>query len=120
MSIVRASLRRLHSPDIPDLESYHPESNSFGFLLQAMFGPENGDGEESFDMIVCTPGWVVRELAQKEIIVGHQHLILNEYDITKIRSFLVEYGCRCVGSTWQEVAAKLSRIGRWEFEDYAP
>jgi hypothetical protein len=26
---------------------------------------------------------------------------------------------RCGGATWQDVAAKVSRIGYWEFEDYA-
>lgn len=44
---MNAKLKRLHSPDIYNLENYHPESpDSFCFLLQAMIGPADEDGEE--------------------------------------------------------------------------
>jgi hypothetical protein len=46
MSAVRATLKQLHSPDVFDLEAYSPDDKTcFGFLLQAIFGPENADGE---------------------------------------------------------------------------
>ena len=121
MSAVRATLKQLHSPDVFDLEAYSPDDETcFGFLLQAMFGPENADGEESFNMIVCTPKWLAGELAQRRIISGRHHVIVNEYNFEELRSFLTAYGSKCEGDTWQEVALKLSRIGRWEFEDYVP
>lgn len=119
MNTIRPSLKRLHSPDIPDLKSFVPKNKkSFGFLLQAMFGPEASEGEESFDMIVCTPEWLANELKLMKIISGRYHIIVDEYDFEKIISFLDAYGRQCVGSTWRDVALQLSRIGKWEFEDY--
>jgi hypothetical protein len=118
---MRPLLKRVHSPDVFDLDVYSPEEEScFGFLLQAMFGPEEGEGEESFDMMVCTPEWLTRELTRKKIITGRHHLIVEEYDLQAIRSFLSAFGRKCEGNTWKDVALKLSRIGKWEFEDYTP
>lgn len=119
MSLVRACLKRLHSPDVYDLDSYRPTDESrFALQLQAFFGPEGSEGEESFDLVVCTPGWLAQKVEQERVISGRHYLIVNEYNIEEIRTFLVRYATRCPGRTWNEVAEKLARIGLWEFEDY--
>lgn len=121
MSQVKPVLKRLHSPDVFDLEAFAPADPAcFSFLLQAMFGPEGGEGEESFDVLVCTPGWIAREVERRRILDGRHHLIVSAFDIQQVRSFLVAYANACVGKTWQEVATKLARLGKWEFEDYKP
>jgi hypothetical protein len=118
MSIVRPELKRLHSPDVFDLNKpMIDDSAPFCVLLQAMFGPEGAEGEESFDMLVCNPKWIEAR-AKERAFSGRHHLIVLGFDINQIRSFLVEYSGKCSGSTWSEVAEKLGRIGRWEFEDY--
>ena len=71
-------------------------------------------------MVVCTPGWIAREVERNRIVHGCHHLIVSTFDLQQIRSFLVAYANTCSGKTWQEAAAKLSRIGKWEFEDYKP
>jgi hypothetical protein len=116
---MRPLLKRLHSPDIFDLKSFSPEDDDcFGFLLQAMFGPEDGEGEESFDIVVCTPKWLGQLLAKDIVLSGRHYLFVKEYNLETIRSFLEQYARQCSGETWQDVAQKLSRIGHWEFEDY--
>ena len=44
---MRAMLKRLHSPDIYNLDVWSPGDERFGFLLQAMIGPSDSSDEES-------------------------------------------------------------------------
>jgi hypothetical protein len=121
MSTIQPVLKRLHSPDALDLESFSPaDPTCFSFLLQAMFGPEDSEGEESFDIVVCTPRWLASEVERKGLVDGRHHLVVSQFDLAQIRSFLAGYAKNCAGNTWQEAAIKLSRLGKWEFEDYRP
>jgi hypothetical protein len=52
--MMQAELKRLHSPDVIDLNAFRP-NGPFGFLLQAMVGPQGAEGDEAFDVVVCTP-----------------------------------------------------------------
>lgn len=116
---MRAQIKRLHSPDVLDLKSYKPDSsNCFGFLLQVMAGPEGGEGEESFDVLVCTPQWLRLNHPPSEIVIGRHHLIVQEYEYGRLEAFLEDYCRHCEGETWQAIAEQLSRLGKWEFEDY--
>lgn len=115
---MRAELKSMHSPDI-DLPTFWPESpDCFGFLLQAMIGPEGQDGAESFDIQVCTPKWLLGRHKPNDVLMGAHMLIVFEYDLQRIREFIQHYCQLCVGTSWQEITSKLARIGGWEFEDY--
>lgn len=85
-----AKLKRLHSPDIYNLEIYQPEyANSFCFLLQAMVGPEGEEGEECeecFDIEVCTSKRIEENLGLDEPLVEQYCLTLHSYNY-KICSF---------------------------------
>jgi hypothetical protein len=117
---MRAQLKRLHSPDI-DIDTYKPEdTTNFGFLLQAMIGPEGQDSEESFDIQVCTPDWLKSQHSASEAVFGRHMLIVFEYDKHRIEQAIARYCERCVGNDWQEIAERLGRIGQSEFEDYVP
>jgi|ERR1044071_1200900 hypothetical protein len=118
---MRAAIRRLHSPDIDDLARYQPtEPDRFGFLLQIFVGPENGPGEESFDVVVCTPLWILDRYSREEIVEGRHMLVVFEYNYRRLEEFINAKVAHAVGATWEDVAMLLSRLGRWEFEDYVP
>jgi hypothetical protein len=115
---MRAELKRLHSPDI-DLAAYWPDDQeSFHFLLRAMIGPENSDASESFDFEVCTPAWLAMNRASEGLIFGRHWIIVFGYDLEAIESRLKRLCSRTMADTWQEIAKKLGRYGKWEFEDY--
>jgi len=118
-SPMRAEIKSLHSPDIADLARYTPdESDNFGFLLQLMAGPVGEPGEESFDILVCTPRWLTEKYRTDEIIDGRHTLIMFEYDYPRLVKKLERAVQYCTGENWREVGTKLGRMGKWEFEDY--
>jgi hypothetical protein len=119
--MISAELKRVHSPDVVDLAAYQPtEEEMFGFLLQLIAGPSGEDGEESFDVTVCTPAWLQRNLGRTDIVMGRHYLFVRRYDYQGLMRFLVDYCQNCRGDSWSEVAEQLGRIGKWEFEDYRP
>lgn len=116
---MKAQIKYLHSPDVDDLQSFIPQvKDSFCFLLQIMVGPLGQQGEESFDALVCTPKWLIEHFDKGQIIIGRHYLLVFEYDYDRLTSFIDSYIEKCEGESWQEIATKLSRIGKWEFEDY--
>jgi len=111
-----AELRNLFSLDV-DLLSFFPErEDCFVLQLRAMIGPKGQSSEESFDIQVCTPRWMLENC--QEPMWGRHLLVVPGYDMQLIRSMLNHYCESCTGATWHEVANKISRIGKWEFEDY--
>lgn len=117
---MRAAVKRFHSPDA-DLEAYVPDdAGDVGVLVQVMAGPAHSPGEESFDVVVCTPRWLRRLTEEHGPIVGRHHLVVESWDWPRIRLFLTQEVETHEASTWQDLAAKVGRIGKWEFEDYEP
>ena len=114
-------LKRLHSPDIDNLESYSPDQpDNFSFLLQAMVGSSDGEGEESFDLVVCTPQWMIERYKSDDVLLGLHKIIVLEYDYRRLRGFIEKFLMRCSGKNWDEVASKVSLLGHWEFDGHRP
>lgn len=116
---MKAIIKRLHSPDIYNLSDFVPEkADSFYILLQLIVSPLNIDGEESFDVILCTPKWLIENHQKSDIIIGRHHLIVFEYNYNRIYDKLKRIVENIEGHTWNDIAEQLSRLGKWEFEDY--
>ena len=118
---MKIEIKRFHSPDIQSLEEHRPEKNdSFCFLLQIIAGPLGEAGEESFDLLVCTPKWLSEKHDRKEILIGEHMLIVFQFDWENIKKKLIEKVEELEGEDWESLALKLDRIGKWEFRDYLP
>lgn len=114
-----AEIRRFHSPDVRDLTQWTPpDLQDFGILLQVLIGPKGQQGEEAFDFVVCSPAWLLKDRGAKSVIFGSHHILLFEYNFDRLQEALTKLVTGVSGSSWNELAQKLSRYGRWEFEDY--
>nr|WP_165935776.1 MULTISPECIES: immunity 8 family protein [unclassified Bradyrhizobium] len=116
--MVTAKLRFLHSPDADPLEAFAP-NGPFGVLVMAIVGPADGPGQESFDFMLCTPDWFSSKI-QDDITIGRHHVFVKQYDYPRLQAFVEAYCAECSGASWREVAEKLGRLGKWEFEDFSP
>jgi Immunity protein 8 len=117
---VRAVVRRFHSPDA-DLDRYLPDDpEDVGLLVQMMVGPAGKPGEESFDVVVCTPRWLDRRVREGGPLIGRHHLFIERWDAARVRLNLTRAVESEEAPTWPELAIKIGRIGKWEFEDYRP
>jgi hypothetical protein len=117
--MIQAELHRLHSPDAPDLHAYVPlNPDRFSVLVQAMIGPKGGQGEESFDFVVCSPTWLGEQASAEGCVIGRHHIVMNQFDADVLRATIENLCRQATGPDWESVACYLARFGQWEFEDY--
>jgi hypothetical protein len=64
---------------------------------------------------MCSPEWL-RD--QGKPTIGRHHLIVPNFDHENLVDFVKGYLDTCDGGDWTEVATKVGRLGRWEFEEY--
>jgi hypothetical protein len=116
---MQAVLKSIWTIDGEDASTFTPEHpECFSVWLRLFVGPSNGAGEESFDVLVCSPGWLARECERDSFVVGRHHFVVNSFEFASIRDNLSRLVGQCSGASWAEVASKVARIGYWEFEDY--
>ena len=105
--------------DYSDAASYMSANPSDdGLWVRMMIGSDDGPGEESFDILVCTPAWLSSQVRADGPQLGRHHLVVDSLAIGTVIDFLRQEVESIEGETWDEVGNKLSRLGRWEFEDY--
>ncbi|HEV8626102.1 MAG TPA: immunity 8 family protein [Acidimicrobiia bacterium] len=97
-----------------------PNPHDDAFSLRVLVGPAEGPGEESFDVLVCTPAWLARTVAEQGPMIGRHRLIVEHLDLPLAEQFLSDQIERLDEPSWPELAAKIARLGHWEFEDYRP
>ncbi len=86
--------------------------------LVMLIGPQNGPGDETFQITVCTPQATKALLDRDGIVVGRHLLLVRDLDPAKIEAFLHDRLRRLDGNNWPELAEKIGRLAYWEFEDY--
>jgi Immunity protein 8 len=114
---VRAELKHLAFDPEPGTLPADPAS--FAFLVRMFVGPADGAGEESFDLTVCSPQWLATQCAQVGPYNARHHVVVNveDFDRRQLESWLRSQVQQATGSTWSEIADRISRLGAWEFED---
>ena len=122
---MRAQLKGMDSVDAPglgELDAFAPEDpERFVLNLNITVGPADGPGGDVFEMTVCTPLWLARQIEsgdEPDIVPGRHFLFVRRYDIDRIESFIREYVEKAEFDTWEELGAYVGRLGHWEFEDY--
>ena len=75
-------------------------------------------GEESFDVLMCAPGWLREEIERHGPITGRHLLVVCPLELREAIRFST---CRIEGERaedWARLGERLSWIGFRELEDY--
>jgi hypothetical protein len=104
--------------DVPDLAEWTPSTDDFAVGVRLLVGPDGEEGEESFDLTVCSAGWLAARVRDEFIWDARHHLAVEHFDYRRLADYLQRRVEACQGSSWDEVSEKLARLGHWEFEDY--
>lgn len=115
---MKARLRSVFSSDVDDLDNWRPPESDFSLVIRLLVGPDTGPGEESFDLTLCTGGWLAAQASAAGCYEPRHHLIVDRFDWRRIRGYIVRRVEGCDGQDWNEVAEKVSRFAYWEFEDF--
>ena len=101
-----------------EMAKYVPEDPEvFSLGLEFNAGVEGEKGSDLFNLVVVTPKWLLYN-SEEKIIIGRHKLIVFNYNAERLKNFIISYVESCTGDTWQEVAEKIGRLGKWEYEDY--
>lgn len=115
---MKAIVRSIYSTDV-DVDSYVPAVPEVdGIWVRFIIGPVVGPGEESFDVLICTPLWLKRVVEREGPQFGRHRLIVDPLDLPGAITFLKERFEDIEAENWSELGEKLGRLGYWEFEDY--
>ncbi|MDN6555872.1 MAG: immunity 8 family protein [Acidipropionibacterium acidipropionici] len=115
---MRAEVKGFYSSDIDVhcYESSDPEID--GQWIRFLVGPQGHEGEESFDILICTPRWLEKQIEETGPRLGMNHFIVNRFDLRYAIPVLTNKITSVYGDNWDDIAGRLSKIGYWEFEGY--
>jgi immunity protein 8 of polymorphic toxin system len=115
---VRVRLKGFHSPDVFDLRDYVPAgSDKFGFLIELLVGSDEGGEADIIGAVICRPRWLAQKYKASDAISGYHKIIVLGYDYERLWAYVEAY-CKSVEEPmWQAVAARVGKLGMWEFAD---
>jgi hypothetical protein len=85
-----------------------------------LVGPSDSPGEESFDLVVCSPQWLAARCREVGLYDARHHLVVDveQFDKRHLRTWLESRVSNGQAETWREIGERLGRLGQWAFEDY--
>jgi hypothetical protein len=116
---MRAELKNLDLD--PDPEKLYGDPAGFVTTARIVAGPEDGPGEESFAIVICTPEWLADACRKAGGIYNARHHLVvdsSRFDRDTLNAWLAARVRETEADTWPRLATRLSHLAYWEFEDY--
>jgi hypothetical protein len=113
------------------LQGYSPcDPEDFGFDAWVYIGIEGEEGSDLFDLVVCSPSWLARELSSGRslarftdeeelgsVVLGPEVWYMPRWDRTGFEEALRPLCSRCSPAPgWSSVASRLGRYLAWEYD----
>lgn len=109
-------LKSLMCSDVDLADFSPPNTDPVRIYVEAEIGVVGEDDGDVFGLYLCNLNWI--ENQSEDFLNLRAHFVVSNFDIDQINNCISELLVNCNGSTWDEVAQKISRHFVWEFEDY--
>ena len=116
---MKAVIRSYDCSKSEDLSTYEEEDAAvFGFTLTFAIGLEGSEGEESFEVFVASATYLAQLESAREPAFLRHIILAPDYNVPAVIALVEKYINSLEEDSWEKLAAKISRLLRWEFEDY--
>jgi hypothetical protein len=88
--------------------------------VRVIAGPDNGPGEESFDLFVCTPRWLQKKVQDDGPVIGIHHVIAGRWVADQVEAFVRSMIESEIAEDWAHLGDRIGRLAHWEFDSYRP
>jgi len=107
------------------LEDYSPKDEECFFeWLTISIGIKGEAGAVYYNLLVCTPDWLKKELKSTSVQWGRHKLIINKFDPDLIKKEIDNKLLKLLNQFDNDndvsFSEKIGRYAHWEFEDYIP
>ena len=127
--MVQAVLNRISFDDYRGSGHWFDDPKDFCVIVDMQIAGTEMDGGDRFSLTVCSPKWFENNVIHPQVqhashdrrtrlVFGRHHLFVDEFNEGEIEKTVREVIRSVRGHDWNDVAQKLSRYFRWEFEDY--
>lgn len=109
------------------LDHYRPDDPShFGIWVQAFIGSTDDDLVDSFDILVCTPGWLAEHFDDErlsrwpfeapDLLFGSRCVFMERWDYEILTSAVKGLCDAHEAADWGTLANRIGRFLPWEFD----
>lgn len=118
---MRAAIREYECYDSDDLSTYNPEEPQvFGFTLAFSIGVEGQTSSDLFEVLVASAPYLAQRYPEQAVVFLRHIILASDYNVNAAVALMNKFVSSLEGSSWQELAIKISAVARWEYEDYRP
>lgn len=130
---VRAELKLMYSPDCPEgIQHYAPDDpQGFCISIQAFIGTTDDDTSDSFDVLVCTPRWLDKNLKDPRLRAGQPRdwtwlppridfgrslVLMERWDYPLLHDSLIRLCASFEAPDWGSLASRIDKYLPWEYD----
>jgi Immunity protein 8 len=108
--MIYPEIRHIHSPDL-DPPNLPADATNCEIRFNALIGPKDGDGQETFTFTVVTAG---RVASAPEAQWGRGKLLLATFAWSSVVQAVAKLLAQAARPTWGETVAELNKELLWE------
>ena len=126
---MQAAISSMNIEDHRSDQHWFDDPTDFCVIVELNISSSTVDSGDIFSLTICSPKWFGKNVVcppkhhpthdrNNRAVFGRHYLFMDIYDEDEINRTLRDHVEAAHGDDWDEIATRLARYFRWEFEDY--